>query len=107
MELVGVSLPADEEATREMAYTFAEEFSQLGYGEKRLMKLFRSPSYAAAHQAWLALGDDEVGRIVKECVAVFGSVRFVVREEHATPPRRLPVLDSPAPPPGRPAQEEV
>ncbi len=80
MELVGVALPADEEAVREMAYTFAEEFSQLGYGEKRLMKLFRSPSYAAAHQAWLALGDNQILRIVKECVAVFGSVRFVVKE---------------------------
>ena len=89
MELVGVALPADEEAVREMAYTFAEEFSQLGYGEKRLMKLFRGPSYAAAHQAWLALGDDEVQRIVKECVAVFGSVRFVVRG----PRRRLPILE--------------
>ncbi len=55
---------------------------------KRLMKLFRSPSYAAAHQAWLALGDDEVLRIVRECVAVFGSVRFVVRGPH----RRLPIL---------------
>ena len=104
MELVGVALPADEEAVREMAYTFAEEFSQLGYGEKRLMKLFRGPSYAAAHQAWLALGDDEVQRIVKECVAVFGSVRFVVRG----PRRRLPVLDaSSAPPPGRHASEEA
>ncbi len=80
MELVGVSLPADEEATREMAYTFAEEFAQLGYGEERLLKLFRSPSYAAAHQAWLALGDNQILRIVKECVAVFGSVRFVVKE---------------------------
>ncbi len=90
MELVGVALPADEAAVREMAYTFAEEFAQLGYGEERLLKLFRSPSYAAVHQAWLALGDDEVRRIVAECVGVFGSVRFVVRG----PRRRLPVLEN-------------
>ncbi len=104
MELVGVALPADEEAMREMAYTFAEEFAQLGYGEERLLKLFRSPSYAAAHQAWLALGDDQVLRIVRECVAVFGSVRFVVRG-----PRRLPVLESSSSVPlrGNPAQEEA
>ena len=88
MELVGVSLPADQEAVKEMAYTFAEEFAQLGYGEQRLLKLFRSPTYAAAHQAWLALGDEEVQRIVKESVDVFGSVRFVVRG----PRRRLPIL---------------
>ncbi|MCP5113772.1 MAG: hypothetical protein GY953_23300 [bacterium] len=80
MELVGVALPADEEAMREMAYTFAEEFAQLGYSEPRLLKLFRSPSYVAAHQVWLTLGDAEVLRIVNECVAVFGSVRFVVKE---------------------------
>ncbi len=105
MELVGVSLPADEEVMREMAYTFAEEFAQLGYGEERLLKLFRSSSYAAAHQAWLALGDDQVSRIVKECVDVFGSVRFTVQVSDETrpddtSPRRLPVL-------GQPAQEEV
>ncbi len=109
MELVGVSLPADEESIKEMAYTFAEEFAQLGYGEQRLLKIFRSPSYAAAHQAWLALGEDEVQRIVKECVAVFGSVRFVVqvpdvtRPDDSPPARRLP-----EPTAGRqPFQEEV
>ncbi|MCP3963987.1 MAG: hypothetical protein GY719_39645 [bacterium] len=97
MELVGVSLPADEESVREMAYTFAEEFAQLGYGEERLLKLFRTPYYAGAHQAWLALGEDEIHRIVKESLAAFGGVRFVVRS--AGPPnqrdperRRLPVL---------------
>jgi len=31
-ELVGVVLPADTEASREMAYVFAEEFARLGYG---------------------------------------------------------------------------
>ena len=87
MELVGVALPADAEALAEMAYTFAEEYAVLGWGEERLLKLFRTPHYAGAHQAWRALGDDEIRRIVHETVTAFGGVRFVVRD----PARRLPV----------------
>ena len=80
LERVAVSLPADGESVREMAATFAEEFAAMGFGEQRLLRLFRSPRYAGAHHAWRILGDEEVRRIVAESVAVFGSVRFVVRE---------------------------
>ncbi len=98
MELVGVALPADEDAVREMAYTFAEEFAQLGYGEERLLKLFRTPFYGGAHQAWSALGEAEIRRIVKESLDAFGGVRFVVRSAGTPSPerRRLPVLSKEA-----------
>lgn len=80
LELVGVSLPGDSDSVREMAYTFAEEFAAMGFGEERLRKLFRTPRYAGAHRAWQVLGDEEVCRIVAESVAVYGGVRFVVRD---------------------------
>jgi hypothetical protein len=71
--LVGVELPADLAATRDMAWIFAEEFARLGLGAPRILALFRSPFYAAAHRAHRALGDAEVTAIVAECVAVLGS----------------------------------
>ena len=70
--LVGVELPASVEATREMAWVFAEEFARLGFDAARILRLFRSPFYAGAHQALRALGEPEVGAIVEECVRVWG-----------------------------------
>ena len=71
--LVGVELPADAEATREMAWVFAEEFARMGFDAPRILALFRSPFYAGAHGALAALGESEITAIVAECVGVFGS----------------------------------
>ncbi len=68
MELCGVALPADAEAVREMAYVFAEEFARLGFGEARLLRLFRHPFYAGPHQAYRELGEAAVRAIIAECV---------------------------------------
>jgi len=80
LELVGISVPATADSMREMAYTFAEEFALMGYDAARLMKMFRGPRYAGAHRAHQVLGDDEVRRIVEECVSAFGGIRVVVRD---------------------------
>jgi hypothetical protein len=77
--LVGVSLTVSEDATADMAYVFAEEFARMGYDAERLIRLFRNPFYAGAHDAYRRLGDDAVRAIVAECVAVWGGVRFVDR----------------------------
>ena len=69
--LVGVAVPADPEAMREMAWVFAEEFARMGYDGPRLLAVFRAPFYAGAHRAWRALGEAEVVAIVAECVAVW------------------------------------
>jgi hypothetical protein len=71
--LVGVGLPGDIEATRDMAWVFAEEFARMGFDAPRIAALFRSPAYAGAHQAWQWLGETEVHAIIGECVGVFGS----------------------------------
>jgi len=79
--LVGVSLPGDEESTREMAIAFAEEFAALGFDEDRLMSLFRRPHYAGAHRAYRLLGEEAIRRILRESLAVWGSYRVVVRDK--------------------------
>ena len=82
--LVGVSLPGDEEATREMAYAFAEEFAALGFEGERLMNLFRRPHYAGPHRAYQLLGETEIARIIRESFAVWGNYRVSVRDKEDT-----------------------
>ncbi len=86
--LVGVSVTLDCEAVREMAYAFAEEYSLLGYDEKRLLALFHEPSYTGPHRALSILGEEEIRSIVAESVECWGRVRVIVRE-----PRALPTTD--------------
>jgi hypothetical protein len=70
--LVGVVLPSDEQATREMAYVFAEEFARMGFDAQGILRLFRDPFYAGAHGAYRSLGEDGIRVIVEECVSVWG-----------------------------------
>jgi hypothetical protein len=79
--LVGVSLPGDEETTREMAYAFAEEFASMGFGEESLLDVFRRAEYEGAHRAYRLLGETEIRRIVSEALSVFGRFRVVVRDQ--------------------------
>ena len=79
--LVGVVLPVDERATREMAAAFADEFAQAGLRCGEILALFRNSFYAGAHGAWQLLGEDEIRRIVGESLDVWGRLKFVV-EDH-------------------------
>ena len=72
---VGVFLPAEAKTIREMVYVFAEEFARMGYDEARLLRVFRNPFYAGAHQAYRVLGEQAVSEIVRECVRVWGGMR--------------------------------
>jgi len=82
--LVGVMLPADAEAMRDMAYVFAEEFARLGYGREQLLGLFKNPFYGGAHGAYLALGEKETLSIVDECIAVWGGIQITIKDENGT-----------------------
>ncbi|MBI3001103.1 MAG: hypothetical protein HYY46_22015 [Deltaproteobacteria bacterium] len=81
--LVGVVLPADAEAEREMAYVFAEEFVRMGYNRKRLLGLFKTPFYAAAYGAYHALGEEVIQSIIDECLNAWGRNRITVQEVQA------------------------
>ncbi len=76
--LVGVMLAADAEATRDMAYVFAEEFARLGYSREQLLWLFKNPFYGGAHGAYRALGENETLSIIDECLNVWGQVKFSI-----------------------------
>jgi hypothetical protein len=78
--LVGVMLPADAEATRDMAYVFAEEFARLGYSREQLLYLFKNPFYGGAHGAYQALGENQTLSIIDECVAVWGGIKLSVQD---------------------------
>ena len=78
--LVGVMLPAEAEATRDMAYVFAEEFARFGYSREQLLGLFKNPFYGGAHGAYRALGENQTLSIIDECLSVWGSVRISVHD---------------------------
>ena len=71
-------LPADAEATRDMAYVFAEEFARLGYTREQLLGLFKNPFYGGAHGAYRALGESETLSIIDECWNIWGKVTFSI-----------------------------
>ena len=78
--LVGVSLPGDEGTTLEMAEAFADEFAQLGSSAEEILAMFQAPFYAGAHQAYTALGEPAIRRLIDESVQVWGRFRRVVRD---------------------------
>ena len=79
--LVGVVLPADAEAMRDMAYVFAEEFARMGYAREQLLWLFKNPFYGGAHGAYRSLGEEETLSIIDECVAAWGNVEFSIADQ--------------------------
>ena len=78
--LVGVRLPADEDALVEMAYTFAEEFAALGHDEDRILRMFKNPRFGGPHAAYCRLGERVVLDVVAECARAFGRTRVVVKD---------------------------
>jgi hypothetical protein len=76
--LVGVMLPADAEASRDMAYVFAEEFARLGYTREQLLWLFKNPFYGGAHGAYRQLGETGILSIIDECLNAWGQAKFSI-----------------------------
>jgi hypothetical protein len=95
--LVGVMLPADAEATRDMAYVFAEEFARLGYSREQLLWLFKNPFYGGAHGAYQALGERETLLVIDECLNVWGSIKIRVQDVQNVQADQPPPASSPAP----------
>jgi hypothetical protein len=83
--LIGVMLPADAEATRDMAYVIAEEFARLGYTREQLFSLFKNPFYGGAHGAYQALGEKETLAIVDECLGAWGNFKVTVQDVPSVP----------------------
>ncbi len=75
-ELVGAIVPASDEADEEMAECFVEEFALLGFGEERILRLFRDPGYRATHRLLVERGEEWV----RERIAAVRA-RFVRAQE--------------------------
>jgi len=96
MTLQGMVLETeDEEATREMAECFIEEYSRSGFEPGRVMSMFQSPEYVGPHLAYRTLGE----RVIRELIAAWApmwAARGTVRLEKdaGTGAVRLPVLPS-------------
>ena len=88
--LVGVLLAADADATRDMAYVFAEEFARLGYSREQLLWLFKNPFYGGAHGAYRRLGENEIISIIDECLNVWGTIRITVQDVQTVQPDQNP-----------------
>jgi hypothetical protein len=84
--LVGVMLPADAEATRDMAYVIAEEFARLGYTREQLISLFKNPFYGGAHGAYRAIGEEATLAIIDECLSVWRDFRVSVQDVQIVQP---------------------
>jgi hypothetical protein len=86
--LVGVMLPADGEAMRDMAYVFAEEFARLGYTREQLLWLFKNPFYGGAYGAYRTLGENETLSIIDECINAWGNIQVTVQDVQTVQPLR-------------------
>ena len=67
-EMVGVVLPEvmDDAALTEMACCFVEELARMGYGRKKLMRVFRDPFYKGPHAVYRSKGEGFVRALVNQ-----------------------------------------
>ncbi len=85
MTLHGVMFDAgSDQAHREMAACFIEEYIRLGFDRAGLIKLFQTRGYAGPHMAWRILGEEAVVAMIDEMLIRWGP--------------RLPAQSSPAAP---------
>ena len=70
LEIVGVVLdrPIDVQGLDDMARTFIEEYTLMGWTPKRILGMFQQPFYGGAHDAYEALGRDRILQLISETV---------------------------------------
>ncbi len=72
MELVGVGLPVpNDQAMRDMAECFVEEFVRLGHTADEVMRMFQNPFYAGVHQTYRVLGEAHIGELIAKYIRRF------------------------------------
>ncbi len=70
MEIVGVVLdrPIDDCGLDEMARTFIEEYTLMGWSPGRILEMFRRPFYGGAHDAYERLGEERIVSLIEQTV---------------------------------------
>jgi hypothetical protein len=66
MEIVGVVLDRsiDRQGLDDMARTFVEEYTLMGWPPRRILSMFRQPFYGGAHDAYEALGEERIVELI-------------------------------------------
>ena len=74
LEIVGVVLdrPIDRRGLDDMARTFVEEYTLLGWPPKRILGMFRQPFYGGAHDAYEALGEERIVALIEQTAGPMG-----------------------------------
>ena len=73
MTLHGVIIETENnDAMRDMAKCFVEEYVRSGFDEERIMKMFLTEGYAGPFLAYQTLGEDAIHQIIKDVVSLWG-----------------------------------
>ena len=96
MTLHGVVVETEsDDAMRDMAECFAEEYIRSGFDEGRILKLFQTQGYAGPFLAYQTLGEDAIRRIIDELMPLWGGRKDKTKlEQSANGQISLPVLES-------------
>ena len=95
MTLHGVELETDsDEANREMAGCFIEEYLRLGFDRERLVKLFKTKGYAGPYMAYRELGEETIVQLIDEYALRWGPRQAAQPvDRNANGEIQLPVLE--------------
>ena len=77
----------ETESVHETVCCFAEECARRGYDGPKILRMFQNPFYAAAHDAYLALGHDPTAAIIDKCLSGTGRARVRDQGTAAAPER--------------------
>ena len=74
MELVGMVMPGEEGQLEAMAECIVDEYVRLGFDQRRLMTLFRSPLFLATHRVYRAKGEAYVRQLIEKTLLKWGAL---------------------------------
>ena len=94
MMLHGMSFETDDEAIRDMATSFIEEYLRLGFSADRILNLFATSGYAGPHLAYRVLGETIIASLLDEHLRRRGPRQHRLRvDRNARDDINLPVLE--------------
>ncbi len=96
MTLHGVVVETqNDNAMREMAECFVEEYIRSGFDADRILRMFKTQGYAGPFLAYQTIGEEVIQSIIVEMFALWGGRNIVIESPSVTGVNiSLPILDS-------------
>ena len=92
MTLTGVVIETeDDQAMREMADCFVEEYTRLGFDPERLLHVFKTRGYVGPFMAYRALGEPAIRALIEDHARRRGPVRSAPPETEPTAGINIPL----------------